>query len=128
MQWLDGNCGGYEPDHTSEAIKKEGAADRIPIFIFKSGFWTDRRSDGKDCHAGKAVLLLCNPEDEEEAGMNFEEVLRQAKRGDRKAQEEIFMQYRKLLLKKSYVWGSADEDLFQELSGILLKCIRRFEV
>ena len=60
--------------------------------------------------------------------MNFEEVLRQAKRGDRKAQEEIFMQYRKLLLKKSYVWGSADEDLFQEPSGILLKCIRRFEV
>ena len=48
--------------------------------------------------------------------MNFEEALRRAKKGDRSAQEEIFMQYRKLLLKNSYVWGRTDEDFFQELS------------
>lgn len=41
---------------------------------------------------------------------------------------EIFEMYRPLLIRKSIVNGSFDEDLYQELAGVLLLCIQRFQV
>lgn len=58
--------------------------------------------------------------------MNFEQLLRQAQNGDKKAQEEIFRMYRPLLIKNSMDINIFDEDLYQELSATLLKCMRNF--
>ena len=52
--------------------------------------------------------------------MNFEQLLRQAQNGDKKAQEEIFRMYRPLLIKNSMDINIFDEDLYQELSATLL--------
>ena len=60
--------------------------------------------------------------------MNFEDLLKRAKRGDKDAQEEIFRMYRPLLVKNSMDMGVFDEDLFQELSAALLHCIVRFKL
>ena len=61
--------------------------------------------------------------------MEFEELLRKAKAGDSKAQEEIFMMYQPLLTKHSIIdKGTFDEDLYQELSRILLDCIQKFVI
>ena len=60
--------------------------------------------------------------------MKFEDLLHRAKRGDKDAQEEIFRMYRPLLLKNSMAMGIFDEDLFQELSAILLHCITLFKL
>ena len=51
--------------------------------------------------------------------MNFEQLLRQAQNGDKKAQEEI---------KNSMDINIFDEDLYQELSATLLKCIQKFRI
>lgn len=60
--------------------------------------------------------------------MDFKELLRQAKTGNEMAIAEIMEMYRPLLIKNSIIDGSYDEDLFQELSITLLKCIRQFRV
>lgn len=60
--------------------------------------------------------------------MNFEQLLRQAKEGDVWAREEIFRMYRPLLVKHSMDNNVFDEDLFQELSAILLQCIIKFPI
>ena len=60
--------------------------------------------------------------------MNFEKLLEQAKAGDEKAQEEIFRMYRPLLIKNAMEQNVFEEDLYQELSAILLSCIRRFRI
>lgn len=60
--------------------------------------------------------------------MNFEELLRRAKSGDRAAQEEIFRMYRPLLIKNAIDGNRFDEDLYQELSATLLNCIRKFQI
>lgn len=60
--------------------------------------------------------------------MNFEQLLRQAKEGDVRAREEIFRMYRPLLVKHSMDNNVFDEDLFQELSAILLQCIKKFSI
>lgn len=60
--------------------------------------------------------------------MNFEQLLRQAKEGNGKAREEIFRMYRPLLVKRSMDNNVFDEDLFQELSAILLQCIKKFPI
>ena len=44
--------------------------------------------------------------------MNFEQLLRQAQNGDKKAQEEIFRMYRPLLIKNSMDINIFDEDLY----------------
>lgn len=59
--------------------------------------------------------------------MNFELLLRQAQNGDDAAQEEIFRMYRPLLIKNSMDSNVFDEDLYQELSMILLICIKNFK-
>lgn len=58
--------------------------------------------------------------------MNFEMLLRQAQKGDKEAQEEIFQMYRPLLIKNSMDNNVFDEDLYQELSATLMNCIRKF--
>ena len=58
--------------------------------------------------------------------MNFELLLRQAQKGDKEAQEEIFRMYRPLLIKNSMDNNVFDEDLYQELSATLMNCIRKF--
>lgn len=44
------------------------------------------------------------------------------------AQEKIFLLYRPLLFKEACVYEVFDEDLFQELSMILVDCIRLFQL
>lgn len=60
--------------------------------------------------------------------MTFKNLLLLAKAGDEKALTELLMMYRPLLLKESIVDGVFDEDLFQELCIVFLKCVRSFRV
>lgn len=60
--------------------------------------------------------------------MDFMELLKQAKAGNEPVIAEIMEMYRPLLIKNSIIDGSYDEDLFQELSITLLKCIIQFRV
>ncbi|BDF35876.1 hypothetical protein CE91St62_39380 [Lachnospiraceae bacterium] len=60
--------------------------------------------------------------------MNFEQLLLQAREGNETAVVQIFEMYKPLLIKKSIVEGNFDEDLYQELAGTLLVCIRRFQI
>ncbi|MDD2981162.1 MAG: helix-turn-helix domain-containing protein [Hespellia sp.] len=58
--------------------------------------------------------------------MEFEHIIWKAQEGDESAIMEIVEMYRPLLIKKSIVEGRFDEDLYQELMGALLFCIRNF--
>ena len=58
--------------------------------------------------------------------MNFEELLLQARAGESPAVVAILEMYKPLLIKASVLNGSFDEDLYQELCIVLLKCIRQF--
>lgn len=60
--------------------------------------------------------------------MNFKSLLLQAKAGDDKALTELLLMYRPLLLKESIVDGVFNEDLFQELCIVFLKCVRKFRI
>ena len=61
-----------------------------------------------------------------EATMNFTEVLYRAKRGDADAFEELYRQYERLMKSVSWHDGALDEDLFQKLGIVLMRCIRTF--
>ena len=56
--------------------------------------------------------------------MNFECLLLNAKAGNEDAITVILQMYRPLLLKYAIIDGVLDEDLYQELSIILLKAIK----
>ena len=58
--------------------------------------------------------------------MNFEQLRLCAKSGNEKAVMEIVKMYRPLLIKNSVVCGQLDEDLYQELCVVILKCIKGF--
>ncbi len=60
--------------------------------------------------------------------MSFEELLRKAQGGNQEAQEEIFQMYSPLLIKNSMDTNIFDEDLYQELSATLMKCIFKFRI
>jgi DNA-directed RNA polymerase specialized sigma24 family protein len=60
--------------------------------------------------------------------MDFEGLLRQAQAGVRDAQEDIFRMYRPLLIRNAMEDNVFDEDLYQELSATLLKCIMKFRI
>ena len=60
--------------------------------------------------------------------MNFKELMENAKGGNAHAAGQIYLMYRPLLLKESIVDGMFDEDLYQELSLILLTCIQKFRI
>lgn len=58
--------------------------------------------------------------------MDFKSLLLSAKLGDTAAFENLFLMYRPLLLKESVVEGKFDEDLFQELCIVFVRCVYRF--
>lgn len=60
--------------------------------------------------------------------MNFKQLLEQAKNGNQQAVTELLMIYRPLLLKESILDNSLDEDLFQELCLVFLRCIEKFRI
>lgn len=60
--------------------------------------------------------------------MNFKDILLQAQAGRETAIEELLTRYRPLLVKESVCNGVFDEDLYQELCLILLKCIHNFRI
>lgn len=60
--------------------------------------------------------------------MSFKDLLLQAKAGDENAFTELLMMYRPLLLKESIVEEMFDEDLYQELCIVFLRCIQRFRL
>ena len=59
--------------------------------------------------------------------MTFEQMLRRAKDGDREAITSILLMYRPLLLKYAVINGRLDEDLYQELCIVFMRCIDRFD-
>ncbi len=60
--------------------------------------------------------------------MNFKQLLERAKGGDSAAVTELLLMYRLLLLKESILDGSLDEDLYQELCLVFLRCIEKFRL
>lgn len=60
--------------------------------------------------------------------MSFEKLLWKAQNGDKEAQEEIFQMYRLFIIKNSMDANIFDEDLYQELSATLIKCIFKFQI
>ena len=60
--------------------------------------------------------------------MNFECLLLSAKAGNEDAITAILQMYRPWLLKYAIIDGVLDEDLYQELSIILLKAISLFRI
>ena len=60
--------------------------------------------------------------------MNFECLLLSAKDGNEDVITAILQMYRPLLLKYAIIDGVLDEDLYQELSIILLKAIKLFKI
>lgn len=60
--------------------------------------------------------------------MNFKQLLEQAKGGDSTAITELLLMYRPLLLKEAILEGSLDEDLYQELCMVFLRCIEKFRL
>ncbi|MDE6993524.1 MAG: helix-turn-helix domain-containing protein [Lachnospiraceae bacterium] len=60
--------------------------------------------------------------------MNFKDILPQAQVGRETAVEELLTRYRPLLVKESIYDGVFDEELYQELCLILLKCIHTFRI
>ena len=58
--------------------------------------------------------------------MEFRELLYRARMGDQESIMEILEMYRPLLVRNALVDGFFDEDLYQELTAELLKCIRYF--
>lgn len=61
-------------------------------------------------------------------GMNFRDLILAAKAGDNIAFETILDMYKPLIMKESIINGFFDEDLYQEQSMVLSKCIERFNL
>ena len=59
--------------------------------------------------------------------MNFRDLLDAAKKGNSNAKETILDMYKPLLMKESIIDGIFDEDFFQELSLVLVKCVNNFK-
>ena len=60
--------------------------------------------------------------------MNFRELRILAKANHPQAMETLLSMYRPLLMKEAVVNGTFDEDLYQELVEVLLRCIRTFAI
>lgn len=60
--------------------------------------------------------------------MSFYETLLRAKCGDHAAAEKLFAMYRPLLVKESILFGTFDEDLYQELCLQMCICIQKFKL
>lgn len=59
---------------------------------------------------------------------DFKELLLQAQTGVDSAVVRLLELYKPLLVKNAIICGRFDEDLYQELCIIFLKCIRNFRV
>ena len=59
--------------------------------------------------------------------MNFKELLEDA-RVHTASQEKIIRMYAPMLYRASMVGGQYDEDLYQELCLILIRCIKTFKI
>lgn len=59
--------------------------------------------------------------------MLFDEMLRRAQSGEDSAFQDILEMYRPMLRNAAMIDGVLDEDLYQELGIVLLKCIRGFD-
>ena len=64
----------------------------------------------------------------EVTGMNFKQLMERAKAGDSAAVTELLMMYRPLLLKEAILDSNLDEDLYQELCLVFLRCIEKFRL
>ena len=60
--------------------------------------------------------------------MNFKQLMERAKAGDSAAVTELLMMYRPLLLKEAILESNLDEDLYQELCLVFLRCIEKFRL
>ena len=60
--------------------------------------------------------------------MNFKQLMERAKAGDSAAVTELLMRYRPLLLKEAILDSNLDEDLYQELCLVFLRCIEKFRL
>ena len=60
--------------------------------------------------------------------MNFKEMLLEAKAGNKPAVIALLEMYKPLLVKYAIINSRFDEDLYQELCIILLKCIAQFRM
>ena len=60
--------------------------------------------------------------------MNFKQLLERAKGGDAAAVTELLLMYRPLLLKEAILDSILDEDLYQELCLVFLRCIEKFRL
>ena len=60
--------------------------------------------------------------------MSFKELLIRGKLDDKQAMNELLSMYQPLLMKEAIVEGVFDEDLYQELCIVFLKCVERFRV
>ena len=58
--------------------------------------------------------------------MNFKQLLLLARSGDQDALEKLVLMYDPLLSGSAWIDGVFDEDLYQELRIVLLKCIQTF--
>ena len=58
--------------------------------------------------------------------MSFEDMLLRAKLGDEIARGWLLEKYKPLLIKTSIIDKRFDEDLYQELCIILIKCVEKF--
>lgn len=60
--------------------------------------------------------------------MNFKDLLLRAKAGDQASLDHMVRLYDPLLHRMAWHDGAFDEDLYQEMQIILLKCIHTFPV
>lgn len=60
--------------------------------------------------------------------MDFKELLTRCQSGDHAALEELFLMYRPLIVKKSYLNKEFDQDLFQQNSETLLRCVKSYQI
>ena len=60
--------------------------------------------------------------------MGFGELLSRAQVGEQAAFDEILSMYQPLLVKMSVIDRRLDKDVYQELSLVLLKCVRKFQI
>ena len=58
--------------------------------------------------------------------VTFRDTLIRAKLGDETAKLEILEKYKPMLIKNSILNGRFNEDLYQELCLVLMKCINQF--
>ncbi len=58
--------------------------------------------------------------------MEFRNLIERAKNNDEDALNTLFELYRPLIFKKATIDNTYDEDLFQELEIVFLRCIREF--